>query len=279
MPPHDPRHFSLATPPAPFRTAMALTASLLTGGLTMDLAAGPLWAQASFPVPGQAAIREVATAAGPDLPEAPQPQNPAPGAPPGSHSSLPLAPRTTATIRAGMRGGRETIRDKEALGLAELANPYSAVGMVIASGYAHLLNGQPNYGTDKGAFGQRLGAAVIRNESQTVFTYMVFAPLLHQDERYYVQGPAFSPAHRLLHAVENPFVSQYDNGHRGVNAALLLGYAAAAGLTSAYYPSDDRNVKDVLSVYGGSLGGAALGTVLREFKDDIFRAGRHRLRR
>jgi hypothetical protein len=39
---------------------------------------------------------------------------------------------------------------------------------------------------DENAFGERLGAAGIRDTVQGVFTDSVFAPLLHEDPRYYV---------------------------------------------------------------------------------------------
>ena len=41
---------------------------------------------------------------------------------------------------------------------------------------------------DSGAFGERLGAAGIRDTTQGVFTDSVFAPLLHEDPRYYMAG-------------------------------------------------------------------------------------------
>lgn len=205
------------------------------------------------------------------LPEAPAPQRRTDGTPlppAGTKDSETLAPRTAGVIYAGQRGIKQTARDKVALGVEELIDPEGLAAMILSAGYEHAGNSQPNYGTDKGAFGERLGAAAIREESQSVFTYMVFAPVLHEDARYYVEGPSHNLVQRTLYAVTRPLITRTDGGRQTINGALLLGYAASAALTPAYYPSSNRNVHDVLAVYGGSIGGSALGFFVNEFTDD-----------
>ncbi len=206
-----------------------------------------------------------------ELPEAPTPQRYTSGKPlppAGSSEREVLAPRTADVIFAGQRASQQTVRDKEDLGLVQLYNAEGFAAMVVSAGYEQVTNGQPNYGTDKGAFGQRLGAAALREKSQGVFEFMVFAPLLHEDARYYVEGPSFNAVHRTLYAISRTLITRNDAGRNTVNGALLLGYAASAGLTPAYYPSANRTFRDVFSVYGGSLGGSALGFFVNEFTDD-----------
>ena len=204
------------------------------------------------------------------LPDNPHPQTDARGRalPAGSTDGEPYAQRLDGVVYAGYRGRPQTARDKIALGGYELINPEGLAAMIFSAGYEHGLNSAPNYGTDKGAFGERLGAAALREESQAIFTYMVFAPLFHEDARYYVEGPTVNPIHRTLYAITRPFITRSDSGHNTINGALLLGYAGSAALTPAYYPGLNRNAHDVLAVYGGSIGGAALGFFLNEFTDD-----------
>ena len=206
----------------------------------------------------------------PFLPDNPHPQTDARGRalPAGSTDSEPYAQRLDGVVYAGYRGRAQTVHDKIALGAYELIDPEGIAAMILSAGYEQAGNSAPNYGTDKGAFGQRLGAAALREESQSVFTYMVFAPLLHEDPRYYVEGPTRNALQRTFYAVTRPFITRTDGGHSTVNGALLLGYAGSAALTPAYYPSLNRNASDVLAVYGGSIGGAALGFFLNEFTDD-----------
>lgn len=186
-----------------------------------------------------------------------------------------IAPVTQKYIPAGVQAPPLTARDKIDQTAHDLYTPESFIGFVFAAGYSQFVRGQPNYGSDPGAFGQRLGAAAIRDSSQDIFQGMVFAPLLHDDPRYYAEGDSFSFPHRLFYAITRPLITRGDNGNERVNGSLLLGYAAAAGLTDAYYPGRNRNARDTASTFGTSIGGAALGFAYHEFREDALRLLRH----
>ena len=207
------------------------------------------------------------------LPEAPMPQDAA--APPHASGTLAarhIVPKADLFVPAGWTAQPLTAHDKVVAGAKDLYSLTNFAAMFASARYEHVLNSQPNYGTDKGAFGQRLGAAAIRETSQTFFQEVVAAPLLHEDPRYYQKGPQFNPVNRTLYAVGRTFITRNDSGKPTVNGATLLGYAAAAALTPAYYPSINRNFSDVASVYGGSIGGAALGYFIQEFTPDVLQA-------
>lgn len=163
--------------------------------------------------------------------------------------------------------------------LHDLYTPESFLGFLVAAGYSQGVNGQPDYGVDRGAFGERLGAAAIRDSSQDLFTGAVFAPMLHQDPRYYIEGDGYSAAHRTLYAVTRSLITRRDDGKQTLNTSLLLGYAAAAALTNAYYPQSERTAKDSARTYGASIGGAALGFVFHEFIGDALEVAHLRKQR
>jgi hypothetical protein len=188
----------------------------------------------------------------------------------------PEAKITAKYIPAGYRAQPLDRRDKLNVALRDLYTPQSFAGYVLAGGYSHLVNGQPNYGTNSAAFGQRVGAAFARDTSQAVFTDFVFAPVFHEDPRYYVQGPKFSLVHRTLYAITRPIITRNDDGHSTVNGSLLLGYGSAAVLTAAYYPQINRNGTDIARTYGSSLGGAAVGFLFEEFSNDFWERVHHR---
>lgn len=207
------------------------------------------------------------------LPDAPLPQSTgrqpaaAPGTPdPGAR----IAPRKWRYIPPGWQAQPLDAAGKVRVGWSDLYSLMNFGAMFASAGYEHVLNSEPNYGTDKGAFGERLGAAALRETSQGIFTNMVFAPLFRQDPRYYAEGPKYKFMHRTLYAITRPLVTRKDDGGQTVNASLLVGYAASAALTPTYYPSSNRNFHDVASVYGGSIGGAALGSFIDEFGSDVF---------
>ncbi len=189
-----------------------------------------------------------------------------------SSPTAPYASKFTKYIPANERGMKITGRDKVGIGLKDLVSPFSILGIVVTAGYAQVINGEPNYGVDKGAFGQRLWATAVRDSTEGFFTDCVMSPLLHEDPRYYVEGPQFSVAHRVLYSATRPLITRTDSGHASLNAALLLGYLEASALSYAYYPKSNQTFHDTASTYGGSIGGAALGDLVSEFADQLLQA-------
>ena len=159
-----------------------------------------------------------------------------------------------------------TAHDKVAAGLKNSA--LSATGSLAVAGWAHLTDGSPNYGTDSGAFGQRLGAAAIRGTSNSLFSHSVFAPIFHEDPRYYVMGSGHPFLKRLVYAATRPIISRTDSGHLTPNFALFAGNGAGAALTAIYYPAQNTTFKEVSKTFGTSLGGSAFGFVVNEFVID-----------
>lgn len=207
------------------------------------------------------------------LPDAPSPQLHKLDTPPATpEQAQRVAPLYTTTIPAGYRAQPLTARNKVVLGLRDSYSLESLAAIALSAGYAHVTDGQPNYGVNSKAFAQRLGASAARETSQNIFTESIMAPLLHEDPRYYVKGPSYNPVKRTIYAITRPLVTRTDAGNRSVNGALLIGYAGAAALTPAYYPEGNRNFHDVASTFGGSIGGAAIGDFVSEFADDVLTA-------
>lgn len=161
-----------------------------------------------------------------------------------------------------------TSRDKVLLGAKDSVSLYSMTGWVFSAGFSHALDKTPNYGVDKGAFGQRLGAAAIRNISEDIFSTSVMAPVLREDPRYYRMGRGHSITHRAVYAVTRVFITKTDSGHATPNLALFAGNLAAATLTNAYYPSRNRGTSQTMLTFGASLGGSMIGFGVNEFLGD-----------
>jgi hypothetical protein len=143
------------------------------------------------------------------------------------------------------------------------------LGWVISAGWSHLLDNSPNYGTDKGAFGERLGAAAIRGISEDFLSTSVMAPVFHEDPRYYRLGRrGHSLTQRAVYAATRVFITRSDSGRETANLSLLTGNLEAAALTNAYYPARNRTAGRTMLTYGTSLGGAALGFGVNEFLED-----------
>jgi hypothetical protein len=158
--------------------------------------------------------------------------------------------------------------DKSVGGLRHSVSLFSASGWLSSAGWAQLNNGIPNYGTDKGAFGQRLGTAAIHGTSNGIFSSSIFAPLFHEDPRYYIMGRGNNFFKRAIYAATSTVITRTDDGHATPNFALWAGNAAGAALTVTYFPAKNTSGKEVVKTFGTSIGGSAVGFFVREFIGD-----------
>jgi hypothetical protein len=175
----------------------------------------------------------------------------------------------TKFIPAGWTAQPLAAHDKVILGLKSSVMPLCFLGIVVSAGYSHARNGQPNFGTDSGAFGQRLGVTAIRDTSEAIFSASVYDPLLHEDPRYYVEGPQYGFFHRVVYSVTRPLITRTDSGKTTINAANLLGNASGSAISYTYYPKINQNFHDTAATFGGSLGGDALEYLVSEFSDEV----------
>jgi hypothetical protein len=188
-------------------------------------------------------------------------------------TNMPVAPMYSRVIPAGMAAPQIHGRDKIILAARDLYRPGSFADFFVSAGWDQLTNGQPNYGTDRGAFGERLGAAAIRDTSQAFLTNGPLAMWLHQDPRYFELGPQYNIARRTWYALTRALVTRSSSdGHAELNTSLLLGQAAGTALNNLYYPKSNRNFHDNISSFGGSIGGAALSFVMDEYTAQLWKA-------
>ena len=82
------------------------------------------------------------------------------------------------TIPSNWRAQPLTAGEKVHAGVKDLYSYENFAAMFISAGYEQILNSSPNYGTDKGAFGERLGAAAIRVSMVSLGLLQYLAPTL-----------------------------------------------------------------------------------------------------
>ncbi|WP_260735584.1 hypothetical protein [Tunturiibacter lichenicola] len=179
-----------------------------------------------------------------------------------------LATRSDITIYPGQTAPPLSAHDKEIMGFKQSFTLFSLIGWTTSAGYTQLVNGSPNYGTDSGAFGERLGAAALRNTTQNIFGNVVFAPLFHEDPRYYKMGKGNNFFKRVIYSATRAVVTRTDDGRATPNYSLVAGRVFGAALTNAYYPQTNRGFTQTLETFGTSMGGAATGFVVTEFLDE-----------
>lgn len=184
---------------------------------------------------------------------------------PGTKPVFKHAPHLHMTVFPGEIADPMTVSDKVKAGLKNSVSLFSMTGWITSAGYEQMTNGSPNFGTDAGAFGQRLGFGAIHGITNGVFSNSLFAPIFHEDSRYYVMGRGHPFLKRLVYATTRTIISRTDSGRPTPNYALFAGNASGAALTVIYYPAQNTTVREVTRTFGTSLAGSAFGFTVDEF--------------
>jgi hypothetical protein len=204
------------------------------------------------------------------LPTRGQDSQPLPNAPPDHATDTKhIAPnKWYGVVDPGQHVEPLYAKDKLMFWMHEEVTPVSLLPAFVSAGYGQLTGGDPKYGIDSGAFGERLGTAALRQASMRFFSDSLLPWVTHTDPRYYRMGSGSFGA-RAGYAAERLFIVQRDSGTRAPNYSDVLGRLAASGLTAAYYPSASVNSTVVFRTWGTSLAGAAANNVFLEFWPDI----------
>lgn len=136
------------------------------------------------------------------------------------------------------------------------------------SGLAQVRNQYPEWGFGVAGFGKRFAAGFADNAVGDYMSEAVFPSLFHADPRYFrmARGSFF---HRFKYAVSRIVVTRTDAGASGFNYSEFAGNAAAAGISSLYYPARTRTATDALQKFGTQVAQDAFFNVLKEFWPDV----------
>ncbi|MGA7523184.1 MAG: hypothetical protein WBW84_12060 [Acidobacteriaceae bacterium] len=156
--------------------------------------------------------------------------------------------------------------------------PSALIPVFTSAGFGQLTGGNPKYGVDSGAFGDRLGGDALRQVSMRFFVLGVI-PVIDRSDPRYLRKASGSPVSRVGWAAERTWVTQRDSGRPGFNEADIFGHLAASLLTMAYYPAPSVNAHVVLETFLVSIAGTTGNNEFLEFWPDILNAWhRHRAR-
>jgi len=215
------------------------------------------------------------------LPDAPMPEETAPGIPQQA-SAQDAAPGPTPTFKIGPWRDPKSLdssmpvvplsaADKFKLSFQEQLTPFALASVFLAAGWEHLRDSNPKYGSNSTAFAERVGAAALRQTSQAVFSDGVYASVFRQDPRFYRLASG-SIGKRILYAASRTWRTRNDSGAPAVNYSLLFGHATAQALTLTYYPDRSQSGQVAAAGFGWSLLGSMLGNQYHEFWPDILQA-------
>lgn len=100
----------------------------------------------------------------------------------------PVAKKYASVIYPGQQALPLSATDKMVYALPDSFGLMNLASILASAGWSHLVDSAPHYGHNSEAFGKRVGAASLRNVTQSLSTDALFAPIFRDDPRYYQMG-------------------------------------------------------------------------------------------
>lgn len=157
-----------------------------------------------------------------------------------------------------------TAKQKFQLAFRSVSDPVTLMGVGALAGMHQAANDYVELGQEAAGYGKRFSAAYATLVTGAFIDDVVLASLLKQDPRYFYQGTGTTRS-RLLHALNHAVVRKGDNGRWQPNYSGIIGSFASSGLSSLYYPENDRTAGLVVQNALVGIAGRAVGSVLQEF--------------
>ena len=157
-------------------------------------------------------------------------------------------------------------------------DPFTFAYLTVIAGTEQATEVKPGYGQGLKGYAKRYGADFTDGFTNELFVTGVFPALLHHDPRYIRKGEG-NPWTRTGYALSRILITRTDAGGRAFNISEFAGNIASGAISTAYYPSDERNVSGIFARMSTQLGYDSLFNVMKEFYPDISKklSRKHRL--
>jgi hypothetical protein len=176
-----------------------------------------------------------------------------------------------AAVSANAQLPPMSTREKFVLAAHDSVLDYSSYTWAGAlAGQAMLLNSDPELGHGIAGYGRYYWRTFTDEVSGTFFTEAIVPAIAHEDPRYYTmeQGGFFR---RTGYAISRAFVTKTDSGRTRFSFSEVVGNGLEAGLSNAYYPSEDRGLSQTATNWGTQMESPVLNHIFQEFWPDIRR--------
>ncbi len=170
-----------------------------------------------------------------------------------------------------------TPREKYILAYHQTVDFSAHIGNLFQAALQQASNGQPHYGQGWGPYAQRFGAAEADQVTSAFFIFGFLPHVLKQDPRYFRRGQG-SPWSRIVYAASRTVIARTDAGNSTFNTPQVLGQLLQLGISTAYYPPQDRSVNGVFQDWGINLAYNTAYNALKEYYPDFLRWVFHRHR-
>ncbi len=229
--------------------------------------------------PGEAAA-EAHSSALPDAPGIPWQNDPHSSASSDTRDSATAVKETKQTKRilyivpnfravsADQQLPPQTVKDKFTTAALDSVDYSAFIFVAIQAGIAEARNSTPEFQQGWPGYGRYYWHTYADYVNENLWVEFLLPAALHQDSRYYTLGHG-GFAKRFAYSVSRVAITRTDSGHETFNASEILGAGAAAGVSSLYYPSQERTFTKTYQLWFTSIAIDAGSSLFKEFWPDI----------
>jgi hypothetical protein len=142
-------------------------------------------------------------------------------------------------VSAGAKLPPQTVKEKFKTGALDSFDYSSFIFVGIQAGIAQGSNAYPAFRQGAAGYGRYYWHTFADQTDENLWVEGIVPTILRQDTRYYTLGHG-GFIKRGFYAVSRTVITRTDSGRETFNASEILGAGTAAGLSSAYYPTQYR---------------------------------------
>jgi hypothetical protein len=173
-----------------------------------------------------------------------------------------------AAVSAGTQLPPLTKRGKFVLAMHDSMDYSGFTWTAILAGQSLALRSDPELGTGMKGYARYYWRTFADGVSGTFFTEAIVPAITHEDPRYYTMGHG-GFFRRMGYALSRSVVTKTDSGGTSFNWSEVAGNALEAGLSNAYYPPQERGLRQTAKDWGAQMESAVLNNIAKEFWPDI----------
>jgi len=200
-------------------------------------------------------------------PASPSPAVPAPASKTQPKRILGIMPNYRA-VSAGAAAPPPTAKESFKLATNNSFDYSAFVFTGLTSLIAEGNDSHPQLGKGVGGFWAYSWRGFVDKTDGNYLVLFALPTIFRQDERYYTLGKG-SIWKRTVYSLSTVLITPNYRGNKSFNVSELLGRGVAEGISTAYYPTQDRTFGDVATKYGYAVMRDGLTNSFREFWPDI----------
>jgi hypothetical protein len=142
-------------------------------------------------------------------------------------------------VSAGSKLPPQSIKEKFKTAAQDSFDYSSFIFVGLQAGISQATDAYPEFHQGAAGYGRYYWHTFADQTDENLWVEAVLPSVLHQDSRYYTLGHG-GFIKRGIYAVSRTIITRTDSGGETFNASEVLGSGIAAGISSAYYPSQSR---------------------------------------